>query len=59
VEFKKAMVLLKSQCYEKGALLQASRFLPNEKVVQRPSSQNKPKTTHNRDAKATLVSENG
>ncbi|MEZ8882520.1 hypothetical protein FCV55_06400 [Vibrio sp. F13] len=59
VEFKRAMVLLKSQCYEKGALIQASRFLPNEKVVKRPSVQNKYRTTHNPSSKTMLVSENG
>jgi hypothetical protein len=59
VEFKKAMVLLKSQCYEKGALIQASRFLPNEKVVQRPQAQNKRKTTQNPNSKTMLVSGNG
>ncbi|WP_305417945.1 hypothetical protein [Photobacterium leiognathi] len=31
VEFKKAMVLLKSQCHKKGALLQAAQFLPDAK----------------------------
>ncbi|MEZ8302917.1 DEAD/DEAH box helicase [Vibrio splendidus] len=62
VEFKKAMVLLKSQCYEKGALIQASRFLPNEKTVQRPqnpSFQNKRQAPQNRHSKTMLVSENG
>lgn len=62
VEFKKAMVLLKSQCHKKGALLQATRFLPDAKTAQRPKNStalNHRKNSNVRSSKKALVSENG
>lgn len=60
--FKQAMVLLKKQCHQKGALLQAVRFLPDAQTVKRPQN-GKPATNrtteNNRRANKTLVSENG
>ncbi|WP_181161506.1 DEAD/DEAH box helicase [Maribrevibacterium harenarium] len=42
VAFKQAMQLLKGQCQQKGAILQAARFLPGAKTVARPKIQSHP-----------------